>query len=69
MENKKQWENAKVMVNELDDQQLDTVNGGGILTDHLNNVKKVGKQALQGAGLAAAKDASDKLTELIGPKQ
>ncbi len=69
MENKKQQENAKVMVNELDDQQLDTVNGGGIFTDVVNNVKKVGKQALQGAGLAAVNDASDKLTELLGPKQ
>lgn len=69
MENKKQQENAKVMVNELNDQQLDTVNGGGFLTDLFNNVKDVGKQALHGPGLAAVNDAYDKVTELLGPKQ
>ena len=50
MENKKQWENAKVMVNELDDQQLDVVERRSqfkrfetVETDYFNALKFVNK--------------------------
>lgn len=66
MENKKQHENAKVMINELDDQQLDTVNGGGRLTNH---IKEAVQQALQGAGLAVDIEETGKVRELLGLKQ
>ena len=68
MENKKQQENEGHGF-ELDDQHLDTVSGGGLMTDILGRVKKAGQQALQGAGTEIVQQSTNKVIELLRPKQ